>query len=87
MDYSQLGHILQEIKMLVASLCKGSFSCVSRFGNSVLHSLAKFAKSIFDNVIWIEDPPPPTLEVLFFDVNESFVLLKKNLNIEIFMHI
>ena len=69
MDYSQLGHILQEIKMLVASLCKGSFSCVRRSGNSVVHSLAKFANSISDDVIWIEDPPLPALEVLFFDVN------------------
>ena len=40
MDYSQLGHILQKIKVLVAGLCKGSFSCVRRSGNSVAHSLA-----------------------------------------------
>ena len=69
MDYSQPVHILQEIKMLVASLCKGSFSCVRRSSNSVVHSLAKFAKSISDDVIWIEDPPLPALEFLFFDVN------------------
>ena len=73
MDYSWLGHILQEIKT-VAGLCKGSFSCVRRFGNSVVHSLTKFVKSISDNVIWIEDSPPALeLEALFFDVNVSLV--------------
>ena len=69
MDYSRLGHIWQEIKTLVVGLCKGSFSYVRRSGNSMAHSLTKFVKSIFDDVIWIEDPPSLALEVLFFDVN------------------
>ena len=68
MDYSQLGHILQEIKTLVASLCKGSLLCVRRSGNLVTHSLAKFTNYISNIIIWIEDPPL-ALEALFFDVN------------------
>lgn len=67
MDYSRLGHILQEIKT-VAGLRKGSLSCVRRSSNSVTQSLAKFTNSISHIVIWIEHPPP-ALEVLFFDVN------------------
>ena len=55
--------------MLVAGLRRGSFSFVRRSGNSILHSLAKFAKSISEDVIWMGDPPPLTLEVMFFDVN------------------
>ena len=73
MDYSQLGHILQEIKT-VASLCKGSFSYVRRSCNSMVHSLAKFVKSIIDDVMWIEDPLPALeLEALFFDANVSLL--------------
>ena len=34
-DCSQLGHIFQEIKMLVVSIRNGFFSRVSRSGNSV----------------------------------------------------
>ena len=63
MNYSQLEHILQEIKMLVAGLRKCSFLCVRRFGNSVVHFLTEFTKSISDDIIWIKDPP------LSFDVN------------------
>ena len=40
------------------------------------HSLAKFAKSISDDVIWIKDPSPPALEDLFFDVNSSLLWMK-----------
>ena len=49
------------------------FLCVKRYGNSVVHYLAKSTKSIFDDVTWIEDPPPPVLEALFFDVNVSLL--------------
>ena len=73
MDYSRLGHILQEIKTLVAGFRKSSFSYVSKFGN---YSLAKFVKSIFDDVIWIEDSPPLVIEDLFFDVNVSLLWMK-----------
>ena len=69
-DYSRLGHILQEIKTLVAGFRKSSFSCVSKSGN---YSLAKFSKSIFDDVIWIEDSTPLAIEDLFFDVNVSLL--------------
>ena len=69
-DYSRLGHILQEIKTLVAGFRKRFFSCVNKSGN---YSLAKFSKSIFDDVIWIEDSPPLAIEDLFFDVNFSLL--------------
>lgn len=47
--------------MFVAGFHKFFFSCVSKSGNSMVHSLAKFAKSIFDDVVWIEDSPPAVL--------------------------
>ena len=72
-DYSRLGHILQEIKTLVAGFRKRFFSCVNKSGN---YSLAKFSKSIFDDVIWIEDSTPLAIEDLFFDVNVSLLWMK-----------
>jgi len=54
----------------VAGFRKSSFSYVSKFS---YYSLAKFAKSIFDDVIWIEDSPPLAIEDLFFDVNFSLL--------------
>ena len=70
---SRLGHILQEIKMLVADLCNGFFLCVRLSGNSVMHSLVKFAKSISNYVIWIKDFPLPALEAVSFEVNVSLL--------------
>ena len=46
MDSSRLGHIVQEINVLVAGLRNGFISCVKEFGNLVTHSLARYAKSI-----------------------------------------
>ena len=33
------------------------------------HALARYAKDILDEVVWIEDSPPPTVEALYFDYN------------------
>ena len=73
MDCSQLGHIFQEIKMLVDGLCNGFFLCVRLSGNSVMHFLVKFAKSISNYVIWIKDFPPPALKAVSFEVNVSIL--------------
>lgn len=43
-------------------------SFIHREGNFVVHSLARFAKHISDDVIWIEDSPPPALESLYFNL-------------------
>ena len=40
---------------------------MNRKAKSVAHNLARYAKNIFDDVIWLEDSPPPTLESLFHD--------------------
>lgn len=70
MDCSRPGHILQEIKMLVAGLCNGFFSCYRRSDNSVAHSLVKFAKSISNWLCNLDRRfPPPAIEALSFYVN------------------
>ena len=45
------------------------FSFVKGEGNSVAHSFAKFDISIFDYVVWLEDPPIWVEELLYSDVN------------------
>ena len=37
----------------------------------MVHFLAMFVKSIFNDVTWMEDPHSPALVALFFDVNAS----------------
>lgn len=44
-----------------------SVSCVKRIANTVAHSLARYARNIADETVWLEDSPPPALEALYFD--------------------
>ena len=42
------------------SLISGSALCLvlsGRSGNSIAHSLAKFARNLADEVVWMEDSP------------------------------
>ena len=64
---SRLGNIYANIHLLVAgSRCK-SFSSVKREANSVAHSLAKYTRSIDEDIFWVEETPPPALEALYLD--------------------
>ena len=64
-DLSQLGHIFEDIQVLISRLNWAKVEWVNRKANSVAHNLACYAKNISDDVIWLEDSPPPTLESLF----------------------
>ena len=65
--HSRLGNIYADIHVLAAgSRCK-SFSCVKREANSVAHSLARYARSIVEDIFWMEETPPPSLEALYLD--------------------
>ena len=44
-----------------------SVSCFKRIANTVAHSLARYARNIADEIVWLEDSPPPALEALYFD--------------------
>ena len=46
-----------------------SVSFVKQEGNRVAHVLAKFAKSIFDFVVWLEDSPSWVEDLLSFLVS------------------
>ena len=67
MDGSRLGNVLEDIHWLVRGLRWSSVSCVKRSANTVAHSLARFARNVLDELVWIEDSPQPAREALYND--------------------
>ena len=66
-SFSSFGHLISSIKHYLHSCFCISFSHTRRSGNSVAHSLAKFAKYIVDLSVWMEDVPPQVNDVLVAD--------------------
>ena len=64
---SLLGHIFEDIQHLVCGLQHASISFIKRGGNMVAHSLARQARSINDEMYWMEDSPPPAVDALYQD--------------------
>ena len=54
---SCLGHLYGDVQCLRSGLHAVSVSCVGRSANLVAHSLAKFAKGVEDEFIWLEESP------------------------------
>ncbi|KAL4600037.1 hypothetical protein ACB092_11G169100 [Castanea dentata] len=66
---SRLGQILQDMVCMINSLRWSQVLFVKRSANTVAHALARYAKDILDEIVWIEDSPPPAVEALYFDSN------------------
>lgn len=66
---SRLGHILQDMVCMINSLRWSQVLFVKRSANTMAHALARYAKDILDEVVWIEDSPPLAVEALCFDSN------------------
>ena len=66
-NYSRLGHIYEDIGCMALILQTFSLSCVKWSANSVAHALAKYARQVEDEVVWLEESPPPILEALYLD--------------------
>lgn len=64
---SRLGNIYADIHLLATGCRCQSFSCVKRNINTVANSLGCYASFIDDDIIWIEESPPPALEALYLD--------------------
>ena len=62
---SQLGHVFEDIQVLISSLRWAEVHWVNRSANLVAHSLARNAKDAVDDVIWLEDSLLPALEALY----------------------
>ena len=67
-NMSQLGHVVHDIQWLATGLRWASFSHVRRSTNSVAHILARHAKNVVEDMIWLEETPLPVVEALYFDV-------------------
>ena len=65
--FSRFDHLYQDIHCLVSSLHSTLITCVHREANGVAHSLARYARNIDDDIIWMEDTPPSALEALYLD--------------------
>ena len=65
------GAIVADIVKACLSCASLSFCFVKREGNCVAHQLAKYARSILDFVVWLEDPPSWLNDVLSRDVISS----------------
>ena len=66
-DLSQLGHIFEDIQVLISGQNWVEVEWVNRKANSVAQSLARYAKDILDDVIWLEDSPSLALESSYHD--------------------
>ena len=64
---SWLGHILQDVLCMLDRLRWVQVVFVKRSANSVAHVLARYAKDLVEDIVWIEDSPPPVVEALYFD--------------------
>ena len=67
LDLSRLGLIYEDIWCLAAGFRSISSNCVRHSANSIAHTLAKFARFIDNEIIWIEEDPPPTVDALYLD--------------------
>ena len=66
-DQSLLGNVVDDVRHLVCGMHWVNFNCIRRGGNRVAHSLAQHARNIVEDVFWMEDSPPPALNVLYHD--------------------
>ena len=65
---SQLGHLYEDVQCLCAGLRAVSVGWVSYTTNGVAYCLAKYARGLVDESVWLEESPPPALEALYLDM-------------------
>ena len=56
---SMLGNIYKDACCLAMRFRSLSASCIRRSANGVAHSLARFAKPLSEDYVWLEEEPPP----------------------------
>ena len=66
-DYSFLGNVVDDICHLMSGLRWAATSTIRRGGNKVAHVLAQHTRNLEYDLYWLEDSPPPALEVLYQD--------------------
>ena len=63
LNLSRLGLIYEDIWCLVA----GFRSISINIANCVTHALARFVRLIDDEIVWLEEDPPPVVDALYLD--------------------
>ena len=69
LDRSRLGHIYDDIHTLAAGFKSLSVGCIKRRANSVAHSLVRYASHLEEELVWLEESPPPALDALYSDAS------------------
>ena len=68
-NLSRLGLIYEDIWCLVAGFRSILTNCVRRTTNSVAHALARYTRSIDNDIVWLEEGPPPVVDALYLDAS------------------
>ena len=66
-NWSRLGNLYDDVRCLAKRLRFAVFHCIRCTANGVAHSLARFARHISEDCIWLEESPPLAQEALFVD--------------------
>ena len=66
-DLSRLGLIYEDIWCLVEGFMTITYNCVRRNANSVPHALPRFGRLVDQEIVWLEEDPPPTMDALYLD--------------------
>ena len=64
-NQSLLGNVVDDIQQLLYTLHWVDICSTRRGGNKVAHVLAQHARNIPDDMYWIEELPPLTMETLY----------------------
>ena len=68
-NWSRLGVIYDDTGCLAAGLRYVSFNCIWHNANLIVHSLARYATGLVEEVVWLEDSPPLACDALYFDLS------------------
>lgn len=66
-DLSCLGNLYDDIQCMAGYLRHVEFNSIRRSANGVAHSLARYARHLSEDIVWLEDSPPSALEPLYLD--------------------
>ena len=44
-----------------------TYNCVRRSANNVAHALARFARLLDQEIVWLEEDPLPAMDALYLD--------------------
>lgn len=67
LNRSRLGHIYDDISTLASSFRSLSVGCIKQSANFVAHFLAHYASQLDEDLVWMEESPPPEPNALYLD--------------------